>query len=95
MNATGDIEWAKRLRAQLTIDILTLRARAREGSGHAEELGMLPDGDRLSDLYRRLEQVDRLVGALEDANTETESSWPIDLGDPGSIDLPEPNRRGH
>ena len=77
MSTGNDLEWAKRLRVQLTVDIQTLRARAREGS--TEERGLQADGDRLTDLYRRLEQVDRLIEAMEEAPHE--NGWPAHISD--------------
>ena len=84
MSTGNDLEWAKRLRAQLTVDIQTLRARAREGP--TEDPGFQAEGDRLSDLYRRLEQVDRLIDAMEEASHEGEAGWPAHLNDPAAKD---------
>lgn len=69
------------------MDIQTLRARAREGS--VEDPGVLADGDRLNDLYRRLEQVDRLVDAMEGAPHEPETGWPAHLDDGDTHRIPD------
>jgi hypothetical protein len=80
----GNVEWARTLRAQLRSDIRVLGARAREGGDRPEELGLLPDRDRLAALQKRLDQVERLIDALEYAETTTGTGdgWPADLGDP-------------
>jgi hypothetical protein len=80
----GNVEWVRNLRARLAADIQTLRARAREGAARPEELGLLPDSDRLADLRRRLAQVDRLIEAIEDADQAAGAGWPGDLGDPAA-----------
>jgi len=90
LDTRDDLAWARTLRLQLNAEIGALKARAREGR-HAELLGLLPDRDRLADLERRLTQVDRLIGAIDETNPEVETGWPAHLGDP--TEAPQPPHR--
>jgi hypothetical protein len=77
---SGNIVWARSLRAQLVSDIQLLGARAREGGAKPEELGLLPYRDRLTALQKRLAQVERLIDAM--AAEAHDEGWPADFGDP-------------
>jgi hypothetical protein len=78
------LEWARQLKEQLQDEILTLGARAREGSRSMEALGLMPDQDRLQDLRQRLAQVDRLIEAVLEADADPETVWPGHLSDPSA-----------
>jgi hypothetical protein len=79
----GSVEWATETRRELLDEIRTLSARGR-GRSHANEaIGLVPEGDHLQDLKRRLAQVERLIEAMSEAQPSAETGWPGDLGDPG------------
>jgi hypothetical protein len=69
------------LRQQLLSEIRLHEARARAGDRRSEDLGLLPENDRLVSLRQRLAQVERLIDAIEETG-HAEDGWPAHLGDP-------------
>ena len=76
-----NVEWPRMLRRQLLSEIRQHEARARAGDRRCEELGLLPENDRIVSLKQRLAQVERLIDAIEET-AHAEDGWPAYLGDP-------------
>jgi hypothetical protein len=67
----GDVAWAQTLREQLASEIELIGLAIKPP---------VEERDRLVDLRRRLQQVDRLINAT--ASLQESGGWPADLGDP-------------
>ena len=64
----GDPEWARELRKQLVLEIELVSTGLTEGVSLLHEQAIDAASERINDLRRRLEQVDRLIEAIESAD---------------------------
>jgi hypothetical protein len=78
----GDTDWAREIRRQLIQEIEVVSGGMAEGSQLLHQDTHVQAGYRIADLRRRLEQVDRLIEAIESLRDNTED----DEGDPVSPD---------
>ena len=78
----GDANWAREIRRQLTLEIELVGGGMATGGQLLHQDTPAEAHDRLGDLRRRLEQVDRLIEAIEALRDNTED----DEGDPVSPD---------
>lgn len=78
----GDADWAREIRRQLVQEIEVVSSGMAEGRQLLHQDARAQASDRIDDLRRRLEQVDRLIEAIEALHDNTED----DEGDPISPD---------
>jgi hypothetical protein len=78
----GDADWAREIRRQLVFEIELVSGGLAAGGAPVHQDTPAQAGDRIADLRRRLEQVDRLIEAIEVLRDNTEE----DEGDPVSPD---------
>jgi hypothetical protein len=78
----GDADWAREIRRQLVQEIEVVSSGMAEGSRLLHQDTRAEASHRIADLRRRLEQVDRLIEAIECLRDNTED----DEGDAVSPD---------
>ena len=78
----GDADWAREIRRQLIQEIEVVSSGMAEGRQLLHQDTHARASYRIDDLRRRLEQVDRLIEAIEGLRDNTED----DEGDPVSPD---------
>jgi hypothetical protein len=74
----GDADWAREILRQLIQEIEVVSSGMAEGRQLLHHYTPAQAGDRIDDLRRRLEQVDRLIEAIEGMRENSED----DEGDP-------------
>lgn len=87
----GDSEWAHELRRQLILEIELVSsglvgADMEDGASHYHDDPADTAGGRIDGLRRRLEQVDRLIGAIEALQWEADE-------DSGAVEQQRDKRR--
>jgi hypothetical protein len=78
----GDADWAREVRRQLIVEIELVSSGLAEGGKLLHQDTPAEASGRIADLQRRLEQVDRLIEAIEALHDNTEE----DEGDAVSPD---------
>jgi hypothetical protein len=68
----GDADWAREVRRQLIVEIELVSSGLAEGGKLLHQDTPAEASDRIADLQRRLEQVDRLIEAIEVLRDDTE-----------------------
>ncbi len=73
--SSNSLEWALNLRQELKAEIALMAARAGSNDRNVEVLGLASESDHLADLRHRLEQVERLIDAIEDLGPPSNAGW--------------------